>query len=289
MKVLVTGATGFTGSYTIPLLLKRGYRVRCFVRPTSDINGLLKENIELCKGDLNENRDLERCLDNVDAFINIASLGFGHGQLIVNALQEKGIKRAIFVSTTAIFTNLNSASKTTRLAAEKNIEDSGLEYTIIRPTMIYGDGNDRNMCRLVKYIKKMPAIPIFGSGEYLQQPVFVGDVASVLCDVLDNKKTYSKSYNIGGAKALTYNEVIDTVATLLRKKIRKIHMPAEPVVNILQIFEKMTIPLPLKAEQIQRLNEHKAFDITDAAHDFGYKPLTFREGMERELRVMGIL
>jgi nucleoside-diphosphate-sugar epimerase len=288
VKLLVTGSTGFTGSYTVPALLKKGYSVRCFVRQGSGVSRLPLEFVELCRGDLDKETDIERCLEGIDVFVNIASLGFGHAPNIIRAVVNCDIKRAIFISTTAIFTQLNSTSKSVRLNAEQLIFDSTFNYTILRPTMIYGDNRDRNMCRLVKFVKKMPLIPIFGSGDYLQQPVYVGDVASAVSNIIECEKTYNKTYNIGGANALTYNEVIDTVAASLRKKIRKWHIPAQPVVRGLQFFENRYLTLPLKAEQIQRLNEHKAFDYSDATRDFGYKPLTFGEGIMLELKAMGL-
>ena len=72
---------------------------------------------------------------------------------------------------------MNAKSKKVRLAAENTIETSGLKYTILRPTMIYGSPRDRNMWRLIRFMRYSPIVPIFGDGNYLQQPIFVGDVA----------------------------------------------------------------------------------------------------------------
>ena len=144
MKVLVTGATGFTGSYVIPQLLEHGMDVCCFVRSGSDLSFLPEGEIELVVGDLDNPESLEDALNGVDALVNLASLGFGHAEGIVAASEKSGIKRAIFVSTTAIFTQLNAPSKAGRLDAEKRITESDLDYTILRPTMIYGSSRDRN-------------------------------------------------------------------------------------------------------------------------------------------------
>src|SRR5690242_1842740 len=141
MKVFVTGATGFTGSQVLPLLLKNGYEVRCLYRPTSDRSSLLRAQpeIEWALGDISDPGALSTSMRGTDVLINIASLGFGHADSILRAAQGAGIRRAIFISTTAIFTKLNARSKAVRLAAERAIESSGLKYTILRPTMIYGN------------------------------------------------------------------------------------------------------------------------------------------------------
>lgn len=286
MKVFVTGATGFTGSYVLPLLLKNGYQVRCLYRPTSDRSVPLRAQpeIEWVAGDVSDPQSLTASMQGTDALVNIASLGFGHADSILRAAKEAGLRRAVFVSTTAIFTQLNAKSKTIRLAAERAIESSGLDYTILRPTMIYGSPRDRNMWRLIRLMKWSPILPIFGDGNYLQQPIYVGDVAQALVSCLGNDSTVCKSYNIAGRDALTYNQVVDTIAELMKKRVWKIHVPSAPVVSVLKLFEQIHVPLLIKAEQVLRLNENKNFDYAEAQRDFGFSPLSFEDGIRLELR-----
>ena len=283
MKIFVTGATGFTGSRVVPLLLKNGHEVRCLHRETSDRSALSSLEIEWVAGDIADSRALAAAMQGAGALVNIASLGFGHAEAIIGAAQNAGIKRAIFISTTAIFTQLNARSKTVRVAAERAIETSGLGYTILRPTMIYGSPRDRNMWRLIRLMRYSPIIPIFGEGTYLQQPIHVDDVARAVVSCLSNDKSVGKSYNIAGKYPLTYNEVVDTIARQLNRKVWKIHIPSKPVVSLLGFFERMRIPFPIKAEQVLRLNENKNFSYDAAKGDFGFSPLSFQEGIKLEL------
>ena len=284
MNVFVTGGTGFTGSHVVPLLLKNGHRVRCLYRPGSERSVLPQPEIEWALGDISDPQALSASLRGMDALLNIASLGFGHADSILRAAKDAGIQRAIFVSTTAIFTQLNAKSKTVRLAAEKAIESSGLQYTILRPTMIYGSPRDRNMWRLIRFMRRSPVIPVFGDGNYLQQPIYVGDVAQAMLNCLCNDQTIGKRYNIAGRSPLTYNQVIDTIAGLMNKRIWKPHIPSAPVVSLLKFFERVHIPFPIKAEQVMRLNEDKNFSYEEAQRDFGFRPLSFEEGIKLELK-----
>src|SRR5690242_9817157 len=118
MKVFITGGTGFTGSHVIPLLLKNGYGVRSLYRPASDRSCLPQPEIEWTVGDVVDPQALSASMQGTDALVNIVSLGFGHADSILQAAKDAGIQRAIFVSTTAIFTQLNPRSKKVRLAAE---------------------------------------------------------------------------------------------------------------------------------------------------------------------------
>ncbi|MEP7136227.1 MAG: NAD-dependent epimerase/dehydratase family protein [Chloroflexota bacterium] len=283
MKIFVTGATGFTGSRVVPLLLKSGYEVRSLYRASSDRSSLAGLDIEWVLGDFSDSQSLTSAMQGTNALINIASLGFGHADSIISAATKAGVRRALFISTTAIFTQLNAGSKKVRLAAELAIQNSWLNYTILRPTMIYGSDRDRNMWRLIRFMRYSPIVPIFGDGEYLQQPIYVDDVAQALVSCLSNDQTIGKSYNIAGKQALTYNEVINTIAKGMNKHVWKIHVPSKPVVSLLGLFEQIKISFPIKAEQVLRLNENKDFSYAEAQRDFGFSPLSFEEGIELEL------
>jgi nucleoside-diphosphate-sugar epimerase len=285
MKVFVTGGTGFTGSHTVSLLLKNGYSVRCLYRLTSDRSALLRAQpkIEWVVGELSDTESLSVSMQGMHLLINIASLGFSHVDSILHAAQNAGIQRAIFISTTAIFTQLNARSKSVRIAAEHASESSGMRYTILRPTMIYGSPRDRNMWRLIRFMRYSPIVPVFGDGKYLQQPIYVDDVAKAILGCLKSDVTISKCYNIAGKYPLTYNQVIDTIAQQLNKRVWKLPLPSKPVVFLLGLFERFGMTFPIKAEQILRLNENKNFSYQEAQRDFGFTPLSFEDGIKLEL------
>ena len=286
MRVLVTGACGFTGSYVVPELILQRHNVSCFVRQSTDRRVLKNENVQWHVGDLADVDTLSKALNGMDALVNIASIGFGHAPKIVEAAQKANIKRAVFISTTAIFTTLNAPSKKVRLEAEETIRNSHLDYTILRPTMIYGSSRDRNMIRLIKYLEKWPVMVVIGNGKCLQQPVYVKDLATAVANVLDSPCTARKCYNVPGKKPVSFDYVIRTIAALLEKNIKIFHVPYAPIVRIMQFVEHFGITGPIKSEQILRLNEDKAFDPKSAISDFGYSPVAFEEGIRLEIENM---
>lgn len=281
--ILLTGATGFLGVYVLEELVKRGHEVTCFVRETSNLEKIEQLNVPYIFGELDDFESICKALKDKEALINIASLGFGHAPNIINACLETNIKRAVFISTTGIFTKLNPNSKGIRLEAERLIKESDLDYTIIRPTMIYGTPKDRNMWRLVKYLKRFPVLPILGNGTYLQQPVYVKDLAWAVVSAYETNLSIKKSYNISGLEALAYNEVVDVTGNALGKKVLKIHVPMKLSCDLLKLYEKLSNKPKLKAEQVLRLNENKDFSHEEAVRDFGYKPMSFKEGIALEI------
>jgi len=284
MKILVTGATGFTGKRVLPLLKGKGH-VRCFVRKGSDSGGIKDLGDETVYGDLGDPNSLRKAMDGRDTLINIVSLGFGHAPGIIRTAEEAGIKRAVFISTTSLFTRLNAGAKNIRQKAEDHIRSSSLDWTILRPTMIYGAPDDRNMIRLIRVIDKWPCIPVFGSGEYLQQPVYVDDVAEAIITVLDNKNTVHREFNISGKDAYTYNEIIDLTSTAIGKNIIKIRIPYKISVGLAKIYEKITKNTIITSEQIMRLNENKDFEHSLAREVFGFSPISFQEGIAKEVEL----
>ena len=284
--VLITGATGFTGSFVVRELLRRGISFDCLVRTSSNTKQLETLGLNLVEGDLNELQSLLKAFSGYQALINVASIGFGAGPKIVQACEEAGIKRAIFVSTTAIFTRLNAKSKAVRKEAEAAIGASNLDYTILRPTMIYGTPGDRNMIRLLRLIRRSPFIPVLGSGKALQQPVHVEDVAWAICEVLNNPKTYRRHYDISGGQVLSYNEVIQIASQALGKQMLVTHIPLQLSILLVQIAKSLRLKTPVSKEQILRLNEDKVFDHTPAQKDFNYSPRTFAEGIAGEIKLL---
>ena len=284
--ILLTGATGFTGSHVLSQLLENGIRPRCLVRASSDVRELKKAGLEIVEGDLGDERSLLAAMAGVDTLLNTASLGFGQAPVLVSSAERSGVRRAVFISTTAVFTSLNASSKAVRVAAEERVRVSTLQQTIIRPTMIYGASRDRNMARLIRFLRRSPVIPIIGSGLHLQQPVYVGDVANAVIAAMRADQAIGRAYNIAGAAPLTFLEVVDTITRLLGRKVMKLRVPAAPIMSALGVTERVGLRLPIKREQILRLNEDKAFECHEAARDLGYAPLTFEEGIRRELAEM---
>jgi nucleoside-diphosphate-sugar epimerase len=284
--LLVTGATGFLGRAVIDQLTRRGYkRIRCFVRPTSNVERLGTMGCTFHRGDLEDQKSLEHALQDVDGLLNLASLGFGHAPNIVSACENMKVDRCIFVSTTALFTTLIAKTKDIRKEAERLIRDSSIRYTILRPTMIYGTSEDRNIWRLVEFLRRYPAIPVFGNGEYLQQPVYVEDVAGAVVDAWESSNTVYKEYNISGAEPLTYNQLVDISCRAIGRRVLKIHIPVQFGLFLVKLLRFLRLNRTLAPEQILRLNENKAFDYKKAAEDFGYAPISFSEGIRQELHL----
>lgn len=287
-KILVSGANGFTGRFVCEELIKRNISFSVILRPGSDYQWFKEKNIFVFYADLNNSRQLTKVLDGSHIFINIASIGFGAAKTILNSCNDSSIERVIFISSTSIFTNLNSKSKKIRLEAESIIKRSNLNWTILRPTMIYGTPDDRNMIRLIKWIDKVAFIPIFGKGNSKQQPIFVADLAWSIVEIINNKKTFNKIFNLSGKEPITFLRIINIISSYVGKKPLKIYLPYLFFAKIFKLFELLGLKFFIKSEQIMRLNEDKTFSYSEAAKVFGFKPKDFSEGILSEINIYKI-
>lgn len=287
IRVHVTGGSGFLGGFVIPLLLESGHTVSALARSPEAAQRLRALGAEPIDGDLESPASVRAAFaaSGSSVLVNIASLGFGHAPTIVEAATGAGLRRAVFVSTTGIFTKLNAPSKTVRIAAEKSIRDSSLDWTIVRPTMIYGTPGDRNMWRLLRLIRRSPVMPMPGGGQNLQQPVHVADLASAVVATVGADIAIGKAYDVGGPDALSFREIVAQAGAAVGRTPRPIPVPARSLVRLLTLIERTGRSLPIKAEQIERLVEDKAFDITDAAADLGFAPRSFAEGIRSEAQM----
>lgn len=290
MRLLVTGGSGFLGGYVLREAARRGHETVGLARSAAAARAVAGRGAQPITGDLDAAGELAGVFTaaSCDALVNLASLGFGHGPAIVAAARQAGIRRAIFVSSTAVTTTLATPTKRVRLAAEQCIRDSGLDWTILRPTMIYGAPGDRNLSRLLALLARAPLLPVPGGGRHLQQPVHVADVADAVLAAAERPGTAGSCYDVAGPEPLAFAELLRISARAVASRTRFVPVPLTPLVAVARGFEQLSGRPRIRAEQLRRLAEDKAFAIEDAARDLGYAPREFPAGIRAEAEAMGL-
>jgi uncharacterized protein YbjT (DUF2867 family) len=332
MKLLITGGSGFLGGFVLREAVRRGHEVSALARSPAAAGKVRALGARPVSGDLAAPGPaaaaaLAEAFAAGDVLVNLASLGFGHAPAIVAAAERAQVRRAVFVSTTAVTTTLPAATKRVRLAAERRIATSGLDWTILRPTMIYGAPGDRNLSRLLPLLRRAPVLLVPG-GHHLQQPVHVADVAhavlaaaeltgavrapavparaaptgtgwpsagrapSMLADRVlarpGSPRITGVTYDLAGPIPLTFDELLRTAGQAVGSRTRFIPVPLSPVLAAARGYELVSRSPRIKAEQIARLAEDKAFDIHAAARDLGFSPRSFAGGIRSEARALGL-
>jgi nucleoside-diphosphate-sugar epimerase len=284
MNILVTGGTGFLGSRVVPVLAERGHVVSAMSRSGVSAQRVEELGAKPLYGDLDDLASVDDAFAEAgaEALLNLASLGFGHGPAIVAAAGEANLRRAVFVSTAAVFTRLPAQSKAVRVAAEEAIRNSHLDWTIVRPTMIYGRPGDRNMARLLRLLRWSPVVPLPGGGRALQQPAHVDDVASFLVELLERPCNSRAEYDVAGPEPHSLRELIEQSAAAVARRPLFVPLPLGATSRLIRLYEGVTDHPRLNAEQVERLAEDKVFDIGPARRDLGFEPRSFSDGIVAE-------
>jgi uncharacterized protein YbjT (DUF2867 family) len=290
MRVMVIGGSGFLGGYVLRQAVAAGHEVLALVRSPEAARAVAGLGAHPLAGDLDGPHDLDEAfaVARAQALLCLASLGFGHGPGIVAAAEEAGVPRAVFVSTTAVTTTLAPPTRQVRLAAEQQIRESGLDWTILRPTMIYGDAGDRNLSRLLRLLSRAPVLPVPGTGACLHQPVHVADVAGAVLAALPRPAAIRSLYNVAGPEPLTFAGLLATCARAVGSRTRLLPVPLPPLVTLARGYERLSAHPRIRPEQLLRLAEDKAFSIADTIRDLGYAPRSFADGINDEARQLGL-
>ncbi len=289
MRIVVTGGTGFTGERVVRRLAGRGVSPTVVARTSSLIGDVRRNGATVLIADLDDQASLQAAFKDHQMLIHVASMGFGQIPAVVAAAKAAGIRRAVFVSTTAVLTSLPVRSKPIRAAAEACVRDSGLDWTILRPTMIYGSSRDRNMSRLLQHLRRWRIAPIPGHGTALQQPVHVDDVADAIVEAAFRPIAVGREYVTSGARPMTLRELINHAADAIRVTPVFVSLPTALAAFSLRGIERLGLRLPIRAEQIDRLCEDKAFDHSDTTADLGYQPRCFSAGIRQEAVEIGLV
>lgn len=263
MKILLTGASGFLGSNFLREIVRDDAidKIYCLCRsdlPFSD------NKIVHIKRDINEMRDLNLD-DSVDVVLHFAAyLKYESAKMfdavnvkgtesVITFCKNNGVKRIIHCSTINVKLKRKGGYAKTKLKAEEVVKNSGLNYIIARPTLIYG-ANDNGLNKMITSAKKLGCIPVFDSGKFLQQPIFVNELVAFFRELIFCKLE-NTVLELGGLERLTYVQMIDSIGNILGKKVRAIKIPAALVLAALSVIEFFGIPFPLRRETIHQINE----------------------------------
>ena len=286
--ILVTGATSQVGIVLVGKLLAQGQKVRCLVRETSDIDVLYREGVEFLYGDIEDIQSLRAAVNGVESIVHIA--GIWRVRALLEACRQEDFKgRAIFIGSTSRFKKLESIDpKEKTLAgemckAEKLIAGSGMDYVILRPTMLYGLDRDKNILQIIKFMRRFKCYPLIGSGTAYKHPVYVGDVAAAVVDCISSEAVAKKEYIIAGATPIKHREMLEAIRKNLPFKAYIIRVPVFFAYIAVFLYKLFKPAAYINYAMVKRVNEDVSYDIGPAQRDFGYSPVDFLTGVRKQI------
>ena len=305
---LVTGGTGLVGSHLVEFLVKKGGKVRCFVRATSDVAFLKSLKVDLIKGDLTDKESVDNAVKGVDVVFHCAAMvsdwadretmyniNVGGTQNIIEACLKYKVKRFVMVSSLAVLgmgkqINANETApyvytgdnyNYTKIESEKKVleacRDKKLPGTILRPPYIYGPRDRQLLPRIVAFLKKGKFVFI-GSGKNPISLVYVRNLVNALYLASENDNSIGQIYHITDNNDISRKEFIDLLADKLGYPKAKRSVPvvvAKILCSVLEIVNKITKsknPPLLNKFRMKFLDTYLTFDISKASKEIGYDP-----------------
>ena len=282
----VTGITGHTGGFFIKELVDHHYQgqIRCLVRTSGKADRIIKSGLsaEILAGSLDNEEDIRALLTGADTVVHIANIHYSPAILRIG--KECGVKRFILIHTTGMLSKFKSASRE-YIEIEDQVapEMKALNVTILRPTMIFGDLCDYNISKFIRFVDRLPILPVVSGGRSLIQPVNARDLGLALYQVLDVEASFGKAYNLSGERAITIRELYQMIGNSLHKKRLIISLPMWLCVCCAYFIRAVSLGKIDLVEKVQRMGEDRAFSHEAAAADFGYAPESFAVGLQREI------
>ncbi len=302
MNVFVTGATGFVGTEIVQQLRQSGHSVRVLVRSLNSSSSRLLASTygaELHRGNVLDAVTLKGGLGGIDALIHlvgiISELGENTFEKVhtlgtenmVKASCDAGVKRFVLMSALGVRPSAVARYHRSKWAAEEIVRSSGLDFTIFRPSIIYGRG-DHFVNLFARMSRWSPVLPVMGSGQGTLQPIRVEDVARCFVGSLHEPLAIGQTYDLCGPDVLTMPVILKTICEVIGRKRGQVRIPlalARGQVALLELIFPAFLrkASPLTRDQLIMLEEKTIGNCDPAKALFGIAPPHFRDGIAEYL------
>ena len=286
--ILVTGATGFVGRALLPRLAEAGLELRCLVRPSRRSPRLPRGiPVQVSIASLADARGLRAALVGVDTLIHLAGAEW-HGRrgdvfavdaagtrALVEAAREAGVGRIVYLSHLGADRASAYPVLKAKGIAEEFVRQSGLTYTIVRSTLLYG-AEDVFLNVVAALVKLGPGLFLMpGDGRISLQPLWVEDLVTCLEWSLSDLTSLNQTIALGGPEFITFGQMVQTVMEVLG--VRRLVIPVRP--PFLRagawLMEQILPRSPLTTRWLDHLAVNRTCELTSVTQHFGLKPARF--------------
>ncbi|HVY70495.1 MAG TPA: complex I NDUFA9 subunit family protein [Verrucomicrobiae bacterium] len=303
MNVLITGASGFVGGEVLRELHREGHAIRALVRSPESAGARKPRemfNTELRAGDVLTPASLVTAFSGADAVIHLVGIISEIGartyenihtrgtENVVRAAKAAGVSRYVHMS--ALGTRPKAASRyhQSKWAAEEIVRASGLAWTIFRPSIIYGPG-DQFVNLFARMSRFSPVLPVMGDGLGKMQPIAVSAVAQAFVRSLSTPAAIGQTFDLCGLEPVTFREILDAILRVAGRRRLKLRIPL-PLARVQAAMLEMLFPLllrqapPLNRDQLLMLQEDNLGAPWRAQRLFDLELVPFEQGIGSYLR-----
>lgn len=287
MKVLVTGGTGFVGTHLVNALLRRGHAVTVLARDPRKTVNRYNHPVAAVTGNVLDSESVARAAAHQDAVVHLVGIIVEKGvqtfdrmhreavENVLAAATSAGVRRYLHMSAMGSSEDAPSEYSRTKAAGEKAVRASGLDWTIFRPSIVFGYG-DGFVGLLAPLVRGNPGfVPVIGNGQNRFQPVAVEDLARAFADALEKPETIGQTYEVGGPDVLTFDQILREIAAAVGKPGKRlVHFPLWYGRLLARLFEGLArrgvlADPPLTRDQLRSMSRDNVADASATLAAFG--------------------
>ncbi len=278
------------GRVLVRRLQEQGHVIRILAL-AGDPNAAEFENTatEIIYGSVAQKDDLKGICKNISVVYHLAAVIIADDQRVYDSVNvrgtenliaeahKSGVSHFIYISSASVVYPKPTPYSLSKRKAEEIVVQSGIPYTIIRPTLAYGEEGGLEFDMFLNYLRKFPVVPFIGRGKALKSPVYIGDIIDGLVKAGVTKKVTGKIYNFSGPDSIEIKEFSRLLLSLSGSK-SKLIVPipiavCTVIAQILGIFMKRP---PLRWSTIAGITQHANLDPSEAVIDLGYTPSSLK-------------
>lgn len=292
-RVLVTGASGFIGTALAPRLAAAGHVPRLLFRrppnPASATPG------EIVRGDLAEPATLGAAVAGAEAVVHLGAatsggrldpavayrVNVGGATALIEAARAAGCTRIVVMSTQHVHLPRPGLYGLTKRMADRLFLASGLDVTILRPSLVYGPGARGVFVKLAGLVRRLPVIPVIGPGTWHLRPVFLDDLIDLVVATLARPELAGRTYDVGGPDLVTYNEFLAAICGALGRRCRRVRLPIRVSFVLASVLERVLRNPPLTVDNVHGATLEAPCDLRALLRDYRPHLTPLAEGLRR--------
>ena len=293
--IVLAGASGFVGGHLADDLRGSDGGIVCLARSETAANALLAKGCRVIRGDITLPETLDGALHQDDFVIHLVGIIEEKGRATFQAIHVDGTRNLVaeakragvrhFFYQSALGADRDSWSGylRTKAEAEEIVKQSGIPFTIFRPSLIIGpwDGFTK---KLMDMIKLSPVLPLPGEGNAKFQPVYIKDWLRCMRRVLDAPENFAGTYDIGGPEYVTYREVVEHLSKAMGYKKPVFSIPMGFMKLSTSILERFLPSPPITSDQLRLLEQDNIGERDAVERYFGFPPMKFDDMLREFVR-----
>jgi len=279
--ILLTGGSGFIGRRVAARLVDGGHKVRALARGRRRAD--LPDGVEVAQGNVVSGEGLPEAMAGVEKVIHLVAIIRERGdqtfqtviwrgtERVVEAAKVAAVKKLVYVSAIGAQDDPTYPYLQAKWQAERAVMRSGLNHTILRPSIVFGEG-DEFINALAGLVRYNPLVPVAGDGKTKFQPLWVEDLVTCIVACLDEDAHNGEVLEVGGPEHLTYDQMLDIVKEALGKSRMKLHVPLAVMRPLAQVMEWVLPKPPVTREQLKMLTLDNVTGTDAVTKSFGIQP-----------------